>query len=46
MHQNIIYLDHNATTATDKRIIEAIQPYFNIHYSNASVNRQQKVDTI
>ncbi len=36
MHQNIIYLDHNATTATDKRIIEAIQPYFNIHYSNAS----------
>lgn len=36
MHQNIIYLDNNATTRSDKRVIEAIEPYYNFYYSNAS----------
>ncbi|MDI6839683.1 MAG: cysteine desulfurase NifS [bacterium] len=31
-----IYLDHNATTPTDPRVIDAMRPYFNELYSNPS----------
>lgn len=31
-----IYLDHHATTPCDKRVVEAMQPYFHTHIGNAS----------
>jgi cysteine desulfurase len=31
-----IYLDHNASTPVRPEILEAMQPYFSIHYGNAS----------
>lgn len=31
-----IYLDHNATTPTDKRVVEAMLPYFGEIFGNAS----------
>ncbi|MFQ5905504.1 MAG: cysteine desulfurase NifS [bacterium] len=31
-----IYLDHNATTPTDKRVVEAMLPYFDEIFGNAS----------
>lgn len=31
-----IYLDHNATTPTDKRVVEAMLPYFSEVFGNAS----------
>ncbi len=33
---NTIYLDHNATTPTNPRIVEAMQPYFSDAYGNPS----------
>jgi len=31
-----IYLDHNATTSADLRVVEAVMPYFNKEYGNPS----------
>lgn len=32
----MIYFDHNATTATDERVVEAMQPYLTTFYGNPS----------
>jgi len=31
-----IYLDYNSSTPTDERVVEAMLPYFNQHFGNAS----------
>ncbi len=34
--QKLIYLDHNATTPTDKRVVDAMLPYFTERFGNAA----------
>jgi cysteine desulfurase len=31
-----IYMDHAATTPVDKKVIEAMMPFFDVHYGNPS----------
>jgi cysteine desulfurase len=31
-----VYLDHNATTPTDPRVVEAMLPYLATHFGNPS----------
>jgi cysteine desulfurase len=36
MHNEIIYIDNNATTALDKNVLEAMMPYLTYNYANAA----------
>lgn len=36
MASNPIYMDYNATTPCDARVVECMMPYFGIHYGNPS----------
>jgi len=39
-NKQIIYLDNNATTAVDKRVIEAMMPYLTDNFANANSTHQ------
>lgn len=36
MPGGLVYLDHNATTPLDERVLEAMQPYLGVYYGNPS----------
>lgn len=37
---NVIYLDHHATTPCDPRVVEAMLPFFTQHFGNASSSHE------
>lgn len=40
MHSNIIFLDNNATTPLDPRVLDSMMPYFTSEFANASSTHQ------
>jgi len=40
LHNQVIYLDNNATTPIDKRVLEAMMPYLTHDFANASSTHQ------
>jgi cysteine desulfurase len=40
LDQKLIYLDNNATTQIDKRVLEAIMPFLTTNYANANSTHQ------